>query len=245
MPRPNDKVNRGGVVLTQRVWDLIADVEKATGQDLVVVQGGFQASTGDGAGADASAGTHDVGDVFDVSRRDATGRAYTDSQLTAIAVEFRRRNVLFWWRMVRYGWTKTGEHGHGVVRDSFYGLSAGAKDQVSQYDRGLDGLSQRTASLRPYKGKDYHPRPTQRRWPWSTPKPVVTWDGVKNDNRGMNTLVQQELNALTGDRFSAPVTGRFADTRGPLFRLQVAWLQPTKTATLRRLGNRRGKFIVP
>ena len=96
----------------------------------------------------------------------------TVTQREDIAVSFRKRNVDFWWRLPMYGWTSTGPHGHGVVRDSAFPLSAGAVAQVRQYDQGLDGLKQSTAASRPYRGKDYHARPIQRPFVYGYPPPA-------------------------------------------------------------------------
>ena len=63
------------------------------------------------------------------------------SKQNQVLLEFRRRGVVFYWRTPESGWTKTGAHGHGVVRDSYYGLSAGARQQVDAFDRGLNGLA--------------------------------------------------------------------------------------------------------
>ena len=54
----------------------------------------------------------------------------------------------------------TGAHIHCVMRDSWYGLSAGAHKQVVEYDNGYDGLAG--------SGRDPFPRPPQKHW-----EPVV------------------------------------------------------------------------
>jgi hypothetical protein len=153
MADPNARVTRGGQVLTARVWSLIADAGREAGVSPVVVQGGYKG----GGGANASAGTHDAGDVFDLRVRDLP-----NSQRVALAVALRRRNVCAWVRSPEYGWTKTAPHLHGVVRDSHDALSPGARAQVAQYDRGLNGLASR--------GPDPHPRPSQA--PYVMPQPA-------------------------------------------------------------------------
>ena len=91
---PNDIVTRNGQKLTQRVWLLIEDAQRFSGQTCRVVQGGFKG----GDGVSASAGTHDKGDVFDLSMSglsDAQGRAIVDA--------LRRRNGCAWIRSPKYG----------------------------------------------------------------------------------------------------------------------------------------------
>jgi hypothetical protein len=160
----NDIETRDGRKLTERVWLLIADVERVTASPCRVTQGGFG-----GTGTGASAGTHDKGDVFDLSHA-----GLTDAQAVAIVVELRRRNGCAWVRSAKYGWTKTGPHIHCVMRDSYHGLSAGAWKQVAEYDAGYDGLSG--------SGRDPHPRPTQTHWePTPAPIPVPVTPGRDDD----------------------------------------------------------------
>ena len=125
---------------------------------------------GSWSGASASAGTHTGGGAVDFG---ILGLTY--AQQEAFVVELRKRNGCAWVRDPAHGWTKTGAHIHMIVRDE-PDLSAGAQQQVDDYDKGLDGLAHSTAATRPYKGKDYHPRPKQvpygktkwtvvKRWP--------------------------------------------------------------------------------
>ena len=145
----NVRVIRSGQMLTARVWDLIDFISETIGKPLQIVQGGFKDSDGQpGDGANASSGTHSVGDVFDVD----------DSNLTEAEVELviwllRYWNGCAWYRSPEHGWTQTGSHAHCVMRDSFYGLSPGAQQQVRSYDAGRDGLG--------LNNEDYHPRPDQ------------------------------------------------------------------------------------
>ena len=150
----NTVVTRNGEKLTERVWLLIDDVERATGLNLRVVQGGF------GGAISASAGTHDRGDVFDLSCL-----GLTDAQSVAVVIALRRRNGCAWVRSRKYGWTKTSAHIHCVMRDSAHGLSTGALRQVAEYDAGYDGLSG--------SGRDPHPRPKQTHWTPAPPPPVA------------------------------------------------------------------------
>lgn len=239
---PDTKVTRNGCTLTQRVWDLIADVSRVTGHTLVVIQGGFRDPDGAGplpsAGATASVGAHDIGDVFDIERG-----TFTDAELTTIAVELRRRNVAFWWRLRRYGWTSTGEHGHGVVRDSVYGLSALARSQVVDYDRGLDGLAHATAAARPYKGKDYHPRPTQQHWPF--PGRVVVYADLTSPLRWIRRTASVAIwqQALQAEKFMndpASVTGRWNRATAIAHARAVAANGGSASSALTTLGRKHG-----
>lgn len=148
---PNDKIAVDGITLTERVWCLLADSYTEVGLLFVrgntcVGQGGFRAE--DGGGADASAGTHDHGDVFDLRLGDIPERLWVP-----LNTVLRSHNVCSWVRSEQYGWTSSGAHIHGVVRDSFYPLSPGATQQVRAYDLGLNGLAN--------DGDDPFPRPEQ------------------------------------------------------------------------------------
>lgn len=148
MPGPDEEVTRGGQTLTARVWALIADVERELGLDLEVVQGGFKA----GGGASASGSTHDVGDVFDIRAKTVPRDRQVD-----VVTAFRRRNVCMWLRDPAHGWTETGPHFHGVVRDSAHGLSSAARWQVADYDRGRNGLSGASNARDPFPRPQQHP----------------------------------------------------------------------------------------
>lgn len=144
---PNDIVLKHGQYLTARVWDLLDYLEDELGHPLYVVQGGFKS----GNGAGASAGTHDQGDVLDISVRDIP----KGLRVPAV-VALRKWNGCAWYRAPEYGWTETGAHIHCVMRDSFYGLSAGARQQVTAYDNGRNGLAN--------NGPDPFPQPEQHHW---------------------------------------------------------------------------------
>lgn len=148
MAHPNDIVEKDGQRLTQRVWDLIDHVSGMFGIDLMVGQGGFK----NGTGADASAGTHDKGDVFDIRVVNVPEHLRDD-----VAVAFRSWSGCAWPRDPEHGWTKTDPHIHCVMRDSHYPLSPGARAQVYSYDRNLNGLAN--------GAHDNIPHPVQRTWP--------------------------------------------------------------------------------
>ena len=145
---PDEQVTRGGQTLTARVWALIADVEHELGLQLDVVQGGFKKGTA----AVASGSTHDVGDVFDIRARNVPRERQVD-----VVVAFRRRNVCMWLRDPAHGWTETGPHFHGVVRDSAYGLSTAAQWQVDEYDYRRNGLSGASSAPDPFPRPAQHP----------------------------------------------------------------------------------------
>lgn len=134
----------GPQTLTARVWDLIDYVGRQHGVALEVGQGGYRGKDG----ATASAGTHNVGDVFDLRLYNVPAH-----KVIPIVVDLRRWNGCAWPRTPQYGWTETGPHIHCVMRDSVDGLSYSARAQVALYDRGLNGLANR--------GKDNLPHPPQ------------------------------------------------------------------------------------
>lgn len=148
----NVKVTRSGQVLTQRVWDLIDYISETLGKPIYIAQGGHKNTDNQaGGGAGASSGTHDIGDVVDID--DAN---LTEADVEKIVWLLRYWNGCAWYRSPANGWFQTGSHIHCVMRDSYYGLSAGARQQVDAYDRGLNGLAN--------GGPDYHPRPTQHHY---------------------------------------------------------------------------------
>ncbi len=71
--------------------------------------------------------------------------------------------------------------------------------------------------------------------------PVVKWNDLKNGSPTQNRLVQEALNRLPGDRYSASVTGRFADTKGPLLRYRIATGSLTARAALEKLSAATGR----
>lgn len=128
----NEKVVRDDQMLTARVWHLIDKISADIGVQLLVGQGGFRGEHG----ALASGSTHNEGDVFDLRVRNLN-----QEQRLEVVQRLRYWNGCAWYRSPEYGWTSTGPHIHCVMRDSYYGLSSGAKWQVEEYDRGKNGLS--------------------------------------------------------------------------------------------------------
>lgn len=152
MVNPNEKIVRNGQTLTARVWSLLDSLSEKYGVPMEVGQGGFKGS----GGADASSGTHGGGDVFDLRVK-----LFPEKLWVPVNTDLRRNNGCAWVRSPAYGWTLTGSHIHCVMRDSYYPLSPGAKQQVASYDRGHNGLAGDAA--------DPFPRPVQR--PYVMPDP--------------------------------------------------------------------------
>lgn len=157
------KVDVGrGQYVSARVAALLRDARKGAGlkpDDAPVVQGSW-------ADGSLSAGTHSGGGAFDLSVK-----GLTLQQQWKLIRRLRERNVCAWIRSERYGWTASGAHIHGIVRDE-PGLSAGAKAQVAAYDRGLNGLAN--------NGRDPHARPKQKPFAMPDPWPLGRQKMVKD-----------------------------------------------------------------
>ena len=139
--KPNDRIVKGKVTLTRRIWALIEDAAKAAGVSTPnVVQGSY-------SNGSASAGTHSGGGAFDLSVK-----GLGIKKILALLTELRKRNCAAWFRAPAYGWTSTGPHIHAVVKDE-PDLSKSARQQVEAYDKGLNGLVS--------KRKDPFARPAQ------------------------------------------------------------------------------------
>lgn len=130
--RATPRVERGGIILSERVWALVEDAQRAAAVFPRVVQGSWHAGS-------LSGGTHAGGGAFDLG----TAHLPEESALAQL-YQLRRRGVAAWLRSPEYGWTSSGDHIHGIVRDE-PGLSKAAAAQVRAYDLGLNGL----ASKRP------------------------------------------------------------------------------------------------
>jgi hypothetical protein len=201
MSSPNDKINKGGAILTRRVWGLVAHVGHKVGKPLTVVQGGFRA----GHGASASAGTHDKGDVYDISIRNLT----YDERLEAVE-EFRAWYGDAWLRDPAHGWPASagGPHIHVVQADSYYALAPGAQQQVRAYNLGRNGLrsNARDPFARPHTRRHFvlgAPTPTPK------PRPTVDLDNLHyGDNNADVRDLQRALNAHLGGH-DLPVTGLY------------------------------------
>lgn len=176
-------VTRNGETLTAYAWGSLEAAYRAAGLDpdacMVVVQG----SHGSG-GASASGSTHDRGDTADLRTRNLPASAQADL-CRGLVTELRRLGWCAWYRDQAHG--GMDPHIHAVYRWADPALSSGAQWQVSEYDRGRDGLSA--------SGPDYHPRPAQAPWVPGTPddgeEPNVlifqTHNDGKPDGQGIGT----------------------------------------------------------
>lgn len=136
-PGPN-----GDVVLSARVWALVAEVEKRAGLKpgtIVVTQGSFRPRT------TYSGTVHTGGGTLDIR----TWNIGHDAALRVVAA-FRGFDDPAWYRDKDHG--GFDPHIHVVVADE-PGLSASAQWQVIDYRAGYNGLSGSS------HGPDYHPRP--------------------------------------------------------------------------------------
>jgi len=185
--RPGPGSN-GPVTLTARVWALLADAEKAVGLKpgtIVVTQGSWHHGAQSGS-------THDGGGAFDLRVWNLPA-----AKVEPLVVELRKRDVCAWKRDKAHG--GFDPHIHGIVRDEA-GLSQGARDQVRDYDRGLDGLSA--------GGKDYHPRPPQHPFVYGDPpapypgKPIG-WPSARTCSSGAPIVTLEKC-------FGLPITGQFS-----------------------------------
>lgn len=163
MVAPNDKItSSSGTRLTARAWASIEDAFTEIGLDFDpdenVGQGGFRKEQG--GGAEASAGTHDIGDVADIRTR-----VIPSSKMIPLVIALRKRGWCAWPRTAEYGWSGP-EHIHAVLRDSYYGLSDGARQQVDAYDRHTNGLAN--------DAHDPLPHPEQR--PYQMTPPITVED---------------------------------------------------------------------
>ena len=139
-----------GAKLSARVLALVEDAAGAS----LIPPGRCIVTKGSFVPRDAVSGDTHAGDgAGDVRVWNLT----TQQQLTLVN-ELRKRNCAAWLRDATHG--GFAPHIHFIVKDQ-PGLSAGAKWQVSEYDKAHDGLSGR--------GPDYHPRPVQ------TPFRKVKW----------------------------------------------------------------------
>ena len=222
---------RPGVTLITADRLLIDDAAKAVGLDpsMVVVTKGSNVPP-DSLSGSTHAGPNGVWDqrVWNIP----------SGKIEPLIVELRKRNVCAWLRDQEHG--GFDPHIHCVRRDAT-GLSYAARQQVASYDRERNGLTGKS------EGPDYHPRPTQRRWPWpaTPPRVVVTWDKLKAGDKQANELVGQALNRLPGTRFSVSKPFTFANVKGPLAKYRLATLSVTYRAALQRLAKQYGTWFTP
>jgi hypothetical protein len=171
-----------GAKLSPRVLALVEDAAGAS----IIAPGQCIVTKGSFVPRDAVSGDTHAGDgAGDIRVWNLT----TQQQLTLVN-ELRKRNCAAWLRDATHG--GFAPHIHFIAKDQ-PGLSAGAKWQVSEYDKGRDGLSD---------GKpDYHPRPQQ------TPFRVVKWTAVTRWPKTGVYAAPDPTSARKGTRlFGAPVS---------------------------------------
>lgn len=128
------------VIVNRRTLNMLREAERRLGFPLTIVQGSYKA----GAGAVASAGTHDGGGVIDLRSRGLTDRR-------KVVEVLRKVGFAAWLRVP----PSFDEHIHAVAlgdRDA----SQSAKVQMLDYRAGRNGLAN--------KGPDDGPKVTIRRW---------------------------------------------------------------------------------
>lgn len=126
------RVTFRGVTLNTRTRDMILAAEKILGWQLVPTQGSYNRG-----GVAASAGTHDGGGAVDFR-----ARTLTAAKKTAAVVALRRVGFAAWLRLTSEGdWV---EHIHCIAIGDAE-LSRGAKNQVTAYKAGRNGLANNRA----------------------------------------------------------------------------------------------------
>lgn len=135
------------LVVNARTRDMLRAVEAMLQTRLTLVQGSYRA----GAGASASAGTHDGGGVVDIRTWDLPGKGLTPEQ---VVLALRRAGFAAWFRTKAQGFDP---HIHAVAIGDKQ-LHPTAKAQVEAYYRGRNGLAN--------NGRDDGPRLSKiRTWP--------------------------------------------------------------------------------
>lgn len=186
------RVYRDGKVLNQRTLDMLERAEARLGHKLYVVQGSYNAG-----GVSQSAGTHDGGGAVDLN---------PTSHPHEVVRELRAVGFAAWYRTSAQGpWNP---HIHAIaIRDAE--LSSGAKNQVSAYYSGRNGL----ANNAPDDGPRLNPIPVwpvkmgtifypQAKWQFKTKKPKNK-KAVKYVQKMLNTRLGTNLKV---DGVAGPVT---------------------------------------
>lgn len=146
-----------GKTLNQRTADMLARAEARLGMNLRIVQGSYN------TGVAASAGTHDGGGCIDISIR-----GYTSTEVDEIIFHLRAVGFAAWHRTTAQGFDP---HIHAVAIGDAE-LAYGAKNQVTDYYAGRNGLASHAA--------DDSPRPN----------PIPVWP-VKMGRYWSGTVVYQ------------------------------------------------------
>ena len=170
------------LVLDDRTLSKIRHAERRLGFPLTIVQGSYRA----GAGAKASAGTHDRGGVVDFRVWDIPTRV----GIWRVLVALREAGLIAWLRTRAQGFDP---HIHAIDYGNPW-LSPDAAHQVTEYEAGRNGLRSR--------GRDDGPRVTiPKEEPEMTPDeiaaaPLVMLRGKAN--KPTKTTLQAVLRDLEG-----------------------------------------------
>lgn len=140
------RVSRDGKTLNQRTLDMLERAEARLGYRLRIIQGSYNTGVG------ASAGTHDGGGAIDVS--------VSGINVSKTILALRQCGFAAWYRTSAQGpWSP---HIHAIaVGDS--DMSSGARQQVSAYYAGRNGLASNGAD----DGPRLNPIPV---WPIKLPR---------------------------------------------------------------------------
>lgn len=138
------KVVFRGFSFDERTVEMIKWAEKTAGFKFRITQGSYS------TGVAASAGTHDGGGVVDFSVR-----LMTEKRRAKMVKALKDAGFAAWYRKIEQGFDSNHVH---AVAIGCTDLALLAKKQVTDYDKGLDGL------------KGHQPDPTYR------PDPKVKWD---------------------------------------------------------------------
>ena len=129
--KPYELTTHDGKRVDWRTKAMLLEMEDRLGYTLTVHQGSYNAG-----GVSASAGTHDGGGAVDLSSYDWENKV-TVGRRVGFAM-WRRETIPGLWN----------EHIHGIDKGN-QRLSAGARDQVAQYEAGTDGLRGRAPDTFP------------------------------------------------------------------------------------------------
>lgn len=214
-PGPN-----GPVVLTARVWAILAEVEKRAGLKpgtLVVTQGSYRPKTAYSGTVHTGGGTLDVR-VWNITH---------DAAMKVVA-GFRGFGDPAWYRDKEHG--GFDPHIHVVVADE-PDLSASAAWQVREYKAGRDGLTS--------QGPDYHPRPATTEvfvYPANPVPPPAPWGG-----KPIGWLSTQRAQIRTAQRvLGVKVTGTYLPIIDRAFRVAIGEWQRLHPKDFAADGSREG-----
>lgn len=226
---PETKVTKPGpngpVVLTARVWSLLAEVEKRAGLKpgtLVVTQGSYRPRT------TYSGTVHTGGGTLDLRTWNITHAA-----AMKVIAGFRGFGDPAWFRDKDHG--GFAPHIHIVVADE-PDLSASARWQVKEYRAGRDGLTS--------AGPDYHPQPALTEvynYPPDPIPPAAPWGGKPigwaSLQRPQIRTAQIALRTLFPD---VKVTGTYLPIVDRAFRIAVGKYQAAHPDATELDGDRAG-----